>query len=245
MNKALVLNAKAQDTVVRERLLLGALGSHPGIAQLLGSWQDRDMLYMLTEFVIAGDLGTHLGPSDARTRPPVVAHASAAVACPVADMQSHASRASPGRCSGCRACRLPCDRLTPRFGTPADCAGRLGRFSPRATRLFAGGAVLALEHMHSLSIAHRDIKPENIMVSLSPLKGAHYAADGWGGWGMAIKLQEFSTITQISSHAQGRTYTVCGTPEYMAPEVINGTGVSVGQPWGPGARVPRCRRLVS
>ena len=57
-----------------------------------------------------------------------------------------------------------------------------------------------------LSVVHRDIKPENILLSAA----GH------------VKLVDFGLARQLM-HDE-RCHTVCGTPDYMAPELINKTG---------------------
>jgi protein kinase X len=79
------------------------------------------------------------------------------------------------------------------------------RFSIDVARFFAAEVLLALEYLHSKSIVYRDLKPENILLD----KNGH------------IKLSDFSFAKVVRD---GRTLTTCGTPEYMAPEVILGTG---------------------
>lgn len=63
-----------------------------------------------------------------------------------------------------------------------------------------GQVVLMVEHLHRKNILYRDLKPENILI-------------GNNGY---LKLIDFGLSKQTSS----RTYTVCGTPEYLAPEVL-------------------------
>ncbi|XP_064417708.1 serine/threonine-protein kinase DCLK2 isoform X3 [Latimeria chalumnae] len=71
----------------------------------------------------------------------------------------------------------------------------------------------ALKYLHSLNIVHRDIKPENLLV-------CEYS-DGT----KSLKLGDFGLATIV----EGPLYTVCGTPTYVAPEIIaeNGYGLKV------------------
>ncbi|XP_029412584.1 serine/threonine-protein kinase DCLK2 isoform X7 [Nannospalax galili] len=66
----------------------------------------------------------------------------------------------------------------------------------------------ALRYLHSLSIVHRDIKPENLLVCEYP--------DGT----KSLKLGDFGLATVV----EGPLFTVCGTPTYVAPEIIAETG---------------------
>jgi serine/threonine protein kinase len=69
--------------------------------------------------------------------------------------------------------------------------------------------------LHERSVAYRDLKPENILLD----------NDGYA------KLVDFGFAKKIT----GKTYTLCGTPEYLAPEIILslGHGVAVDS-WGLG-----------
>jgi len=60
------------------------------------------------------------------------------------------------------------------------------------------------EYMHSKNIVYRDLKPENILIG----------ADGY------LKLTDFG----FAKYVDGRTYTLCGTPEYLAPEILLNKG---------------------
>ncbi|XP_063271197.1 serine/threonine-protein kinase DCLK2 isoform X3 [Prinia subflava] len=66
----------------------------------------------------------------------------------------------------------------------------------------------ALKYLHGLNIVHRDIKPENLLV-------CEYS-DGT----KSLKLGDFGLATVV----EGPLYTVCGTPTYVAPEIIAETG---------------------
>ena len=77
---------------------------------------------------------------------------------------------------------------------------RVGRFSEKLCKFYCAQVILAIEYLHSLDIIHRDLKPENTLI----------AADGY------IKISDFGFAKCVRT----RTYTLCGTPEYLAPEVI-------------------------
>jgi len=83
------------------------------------------------------------------------------------------------------------------------------RFNDKEVRFFAAEIVLALEHLHSCGIVYRDLKLENILV------------DGRGH----ICLTDFGLSKELDSIG-ATTKTVCGTPTYLAPEVL------LGQPYG-------------
>ncbi|XP_073919932.1 cAMP-dependent protein kinase catalytic subunit PRKX isoform X3 [Castor canadensis] len=76
---------------------------------------------------------------------------------------------------------------------------------PSATGLFyTAEIVCAIEHLHAKGIVYRDLKPENILLD----------RDGH------IKLTDFGFAKKLVD----RTWTLCGTPEYLAPEVIQSKG---------------------
>lgn len=66
----------------------------------------------------------------------------------------------------------------------------------------------AIKYLHSLNIVHRDIKPENLLV--------FEHQDGT----KSLKLGDFGLATVVN----GPLYNVCGTPTYVAPEIIAETG---------------------
>eukprot|EP00727_Mastigamoeba_balamuthi_P012611 m51a1_g7973 putative camp-dependent protein kinase (396) ;mRNA; f:34924-36554 len=97
---------------------------------------------------------------------------------------------------------------------------RAGRFSHDTAKFYTAEMVLALEYLHSQNIIYRDMKPENILVY-----SAHFSAD-LDQDGHA-KLTDFG----FSKVVLDRTWTLCGTPEYLAPEVIRGSGHGRSADW--------------
>jgi serine/threonine protein kinase len=78
-----------------------------------------------------------------------------------------------------------------------------GRFSLDVTMFYITEILLAMKYLHENSIIYRDLKPENILIE----KDGH------------IKLVDFGFSKKMKF---GKTYTLCGTPEYLAPEIIKG-----------------------
>ena len=72
--------------------------------------------------------------------------------------------------------------------------------------------VEALDHVHSFDICYRDIKPEDIVT----------CADGY------LKLTDYGLAKFLRD---SQTYTLCGTPDYLAPETILGRGYDTGVDW--------------
>eukprot|EP01121_Diplochlamys_sp_Union-15-3_P012737 TRINITY_DN385_c0_g1_i4.p1 TRINITY_DN385_c0_g1~~TRINITY_DN385_c0_g1_i4.p1 ORF type:complete len:236 (+),score=49.72 TRINITY_DN385_c0_g1_i4:71-709(+) len=65
-----------------------------------------------------------------------------------------------------------------------------------------------MAHLHSLGIVYRDLKPENILLD----KDGH------------IVITDFGLSKVIPTEVKDGTSTFCGTPEYLAPEVLRGLG---------------------
>lgn len=80
----------------------------------------------------------------------------------------------------------------------------IGRFESGHAALYAGQITLIFEYLHARNIIYRDLKPENLLI----------AEDGY------LKLTDFG----FAKVCEGRTYTLCGTPEYLAPEILLNKG---------------------
>jgi len=79
-----------------------------------------------------------------------------------------------------------------------------GCFQTPTAQYYACCVAQMLERLHSFDILYRDLKPENLLLSN---KGV-------------LKMVDFGMAKVV----EGRTYTLCGTPEYMAPEIIHSWG---------------------
>jgi len=86
-----------------------------------------------------------------------------------------------------------------------------GRFSSSTGLFYATEIVSALEYLHAQSIVYRDLKPENLLLD----------RDGH------LKITDFG----FSKKLNDRTWTLCGTPEYLAPEIIQSKGHNKAVDW--------------
>eukprot|EP01114_Cavostelium_apophysatum_P000508 TRINITY_DN1045_c0_g1_i1.p1 TRINITY_DN1045_c0_g1~~TRINITY_DN1045_c0_g1_i1.p1 ORF type:complete len:412 (-),score=123.08 TRINITY_DN1045_c0_g1_i1:231-1466(-) len=88
-----------------------------------------------------------------------------------------------------------------------------GRFAENRVKFYAAEIVCAMAHLHSLRIVYRDLKPENILIDME----GHICITDFG-LSKEINLEEGTT-------------TFCGTPEYLAPEVLKGQGHGTAVDW--------------
>jgi cGMP-dependent protein kinase len=100
------------------------------------------------------------------------------------------------------------DELGKYFLMEALCGGELcellyheTQFSEKWSMFYSASVLTAFGHMHQHKIAYRDLKPENLV-----LNNAGY-----------VKIVDFGLAKKIN---RGQTFTFCGTPDYLAPEVI-------------------------
>mmetsp|Transcript_27661 Transcript_27661/g.81348 ORF Transcript_27661/g.81348 Transcript_27661/m.81348 type:complete len:375 (+) Transcript_27661:91-1215(+) len=88
---------------------------------------------------------------------------------------------------------------------------KAARFSNEGARFYAAQAVMAVQHLHGIGVVYRDLKPENLLL------------DGRG----FLKLVDFGFAKRVAD----RTWTLCGTPEYLAPEMVRGEAYSFSVDW--------------
>jgi len=91
---------------------------------------------------------------------------------------------------------------------------RTGRFSEGRTKFYSAELLLALGYLHSLNIIYRDLKPENVL----------------------LDAQGHAKITDFGLSKEGvednfSAKSMCGTPEYLAPEILDKRGHGKAVDW--------------
>ncbi|KAH8737934.1 kinase-like domain-containing protein [Ilyonectria robusta] len=86
-----------------------------------------------------------------------------------------------------------------------------GRFPNPVAKFYAAEVTLALEYLHSKNIIYRDLKPENLLLD----RHGH------------LKITDFGFAKRVPD----KTWTLCGTPDYLAPEVVSNKGYNKSVDW--------------
>ena len=88
------------------------------------------------------------------------------------------------------------------------------RFTNEKAKFYLVEIILAIEFLHKNNMMYRDLKPENVLLD----KNGH------------IKITDFG-LSKILSKENEKTYTICGTPQYLAPEILSSEGYDNAVDW--------------
>ena len=163
MNKTEVLASHQERNIMAEKNLLFECSASPFILKLLQTYNHKNQILMLMEFIQGGELWSYIYE------------------------KTHTVKRSPG-----------------------------GGFEMSAVKFYSANVILAFKHLHNKGIAYRDLKPENLLI------------DGKG----YLKMIDFGFAKKFpylkNGMKQDKTYTLCGTPEYLAPEIVMSKGYDKG-----------------
>lgn len=88
----------------------------------------------------------------------------------------------------------------------------LGTFKEEFVRFYLAEVVLALGYMHEYGMVHRGVRPESVLLS----SGGH------------VRLVGLDYAKRVTN---GRTFTFCGAPDYVAPEILADKGYAESVDW--------------
>ncbi|RHN52264.1 putative protein kinase AGC-MAST family [Medicago truncatula] len=121
----------------------------------------------------------------------------------------------------------------------------LGCLDEEVARVYIAEVVLALEYLHSLRVVHRDLKPDNLLIAhdghikltdfgLSKV-GLINSTDDLSGPAVSgtslLEEDESHTYTSEDQRERRKKRSAVGTPDYLAPEILLGTGHAYTADW--------------
>ena len=88
------------------------------------------------------------------------------------------------------------------------------KFDESRAKFYAIELVLGIEFLHKNNMIYRDLKPENILMD----SNGH------------LKISDFG-LSKILESSDDKAYTLCGTPQYLAPEILKNKGYDKSVDW--------------
>jgi serine/threonine protein kinase len=162
LSKQSVIENRNQQRIILERNALQELSGSPFTIELVGTYQDADNIYFLSDLVQGGTFFSYMIRKDILTR--------------------------------------------------------------EETVFMSACLASALVHVHKKGFVHRDLKPENCLVG----------ADGYlklCDFGMAKRLPSTVLLPSGATGVVSKAFTICGTPEFTAPEMLLGVGYDRNVDW--------------
>jgi len=100
----------------------------------------------------------------------------------------------------------------------AKSRAEVGKLDNNTAQFYAAQLVMALQYLHADNIVYRGLEPDNILIDKS-------------GY---LKLVDFGFAKKLipkEGMPEALTHTLCGLPEYLAPEIVNSKGHGKGADW--------------